>query len=96
MRNLLQVRQKDQRNDREEVRSVQDVTFTRQQRETRKLNDETSRGIVRDGRLSREELEKIRWRIVKSILDEFPNLREEVRKYLLGEKLWEKLLKSYM
>lgn len=42
-----------------------------------------------------EDIEEARWLVVKSWLDEFPKLRERVKRYLLGEKDWEKLLKSH-
>jgi hypothetical protein len=30
--------------------------------------------------------EDIRWQVIKSMLDEFPMLREKVKKYLKGKK----------
>jgi len=35
---------------------------------------------------ARSTSEEIRWQVIKSMLDEFPTLKEKVRKYLKGQK----------
>ena len=37
-------------------------------------------------KISDKEIEEIRWKIVKAILDDFPQLRQRVKAYLNTEK----------
>lgn len=43
-------------------------------------------GTLNEIRSEKKELEEVRWYIVKSMLEDFPELRERVTEYLLKDR----------